>query len=69
MSPAELTMRRRNDRWAAHDRARVVYPGRKAVTVPCASPFAAIKCAADLWGVPWQDIVHDAHVHWAPPET
>ena len=31
MSPAELAMRRRNDRWAAHGRARVALPGRKAV--------------------------------------
>lgn len=69
MSTEELAERRRNDRWAAHGRARVALPGRKAVTVPCASPFAAIQCAADLWGVPWQDIVHDAHVRWAPPET
>mgnify|MGYP005966533217 FL=1 len=69
MSPAELDKRRRHDRWAARGRARVVYPGREAVTVPCASPFAAIQCAADLWGVAWQDIVHGARVMWAPPET
>lgn len=48
MSPAELDKRRRHDRWAARGRARVVYPGREAVTVPCASPFAAIQCAAEL---------------------
>lgn len=69
MSPAELAIRRRNDRWAAHGRARVVLPGRKAVVVPCASPFAAIQCAAELWGVPWQKVVHGARVMWAPPET
>ena len=66
MSPAELAMRRRNDRWAAHGRARVALPGRKAVVVPCASPFAAIQCAAELWGVPWQEVVHGARVMWAP---
>ena len=27
MSPSELAMRRRNDRWAAHGRARVALPG------------------------------------------
>lgn len=69
MSPAELAMRRRNDRWAAHGRARVALPGRKAVVVPCASPFAAIQCAAELWGVPWQKVVHGARVMWAPPEA
>ena len=49
MSPAELAMRRRHDRWAAKGRARVALPGRKAVVVPCASPFAAIQCAAELF--------------------
>lgn len=69
MSPAELDKRRRNDRWAARGRARVVYPGRKAVTVPCASPFAAIQCAAEMWGIPWHEAVRGASVMWAPPET
>lgn len=54
MSTEELAERRRHDRWAAKGRARVALPGRKAVVVPCASPFAAIQCAAELWGVPWQ---------------
>ena len=58
-----------HDRWAAHGRARVALPGRKAVVVPCASPFAAIQCAAELWGVPWQEVVNGARVMWAPPET
>lgn len=49
LSPAELAERRRHDRWAAKGRARVALPGRKAVVVPCASPFAAIQCAAELW--------------------
>ena len=52
MSTEELAERRRHDRWAAKGRARVALPGRKAVVVPCASPFAAIQCAAELWGVP-----------------
>lgn len=69
MSPAELDKRRRHDRWAAHGRARVTRPGSKTVIVPCASPFAAIQCAAELWGVPWQEVVHGARVMWAPPET
>ena len=29
----------------------------------------AIQCAAELWGVPWQEVVHGARVMWAPPET
>lgn len=64
MSPEELAKRRRHDRWAAKGRARVALPGRVAVIVPCASPFAA-----ELWGVPWQEVVHGARVMWAPPET
>ena len=69
MSQAELAMRRRNDRWAAHGRARVTRPGNRTVVVPCASPFAAIQCAAELCGVPWQEVVRGARVMWAPPET
>lgn len=69
MSTEALVERRRHDRWAAKGRARVALPGRKAVVVPCASPFAAIQCAAELWGVPWQEVVHGARVMWAPPET
>lgn len=69
MSPAELAMRRRNDRWAAHGRARVTRQGNMTVVVPCASPFAAIQCAAELWGIPWHEAVRGARVMWAPPET
>lgn len=43
MSPEELAERCRHDRWAAKGRARVALPGRVAVIVPCASPFAAIQ--------------------------
>ena len=68
MSTEELAERRRHDR-AAKGRARVALPGRKAVVVPCASPFAAIQCAAELWGIPWHEAVHGARVMWAPPET
>lgn len=69
MSPEELAKRRRHDRWAAKGRARVALPGRVAVVVPCASPFAAIQCAAELWGIPWHEAVRGARVLWAPPET
>lgn len=69
MSPAELAMRRRNDRWAAKGRARVTRPWNMTVVVPCASPFAAIQCAAELWGIPWHEAVRGARVMWAPPET
>lgn len=69
MSTEELAERRRHDRWAAKGRARVALPGRKAVVVPCASPFAAIQCAAELWGIPWHEAVRGARVMWAPPET
>lgn len=69
MSPAELAIRRRNDRWAAHGRARVTRLGNRSVVVPCASPFAAIQCAAELWGIPWHEAVRGARVMWAPPEA
>ena len=69
MSTEELAERRRNDRWAAHGRARVALPGRKAVVVPCASPFSAIQCAAELRGVPWQEVLRGARVLCPPQET
>ena len=69
MSPEALAPARRPARRGRPGRARAARPGRVAGSVPCAAPFAAIQCAAELWGVPWQEVVHGARVMWAPPET
>lgn len=50
--------RSRRDRWAHKCKARVVDPKRGEVIVPCASPFAAILCAAEVWKCDWIEIIH-----------
>ena len=48
----------RRNRWSAKGRAYVVHPDYGRLRVPCASPFAAVLCAAEIWHVIW-------HVDWA----
>lgn len=55
--------RARYERWNAKAKASVVHPDYGKVIVPCASPFAAVRCAAEVWGVNWLKII-DAQV-WA----
>lgn len=50
--------RSRRDRWAAKGAAEVTHPVFGTVVVPCASPFSAIKCAAEVWGCSWKDITN-----------
>ncbi|OUQ61215.1 hypothetical protein B5E56_03655 [Flavonifractor sp. An112] len=50
--------RSRRDRWAHKCKARVVDPKRGEVIVPCAPPFAAILCAAEVWKCDWTEIIH-----------
>ena len=39
-------------------KARVIDQKRGEVIVPCASPFAAILCAAEVWKCDWTEIIH-----------
>ena len=62
-TPAE---REREQRWKAQGAARVVHPIRGTVVVPCSSKFAALLCAAEVWGCNWADL-GDAEVWRAEP--
>ena len=64
--PHGVTERSRLERWAAHGNARVIHPIRGTVVVPCRSKFAAILCAAEVWGCRWTEI-DDAGVWLAEP--
>lgn len=48
--------RDRVSRWNARARAIVVHPERGAVIVPAGGGFAALKCAAEVWGCDWMEI-------------
>lgn len=48
--------RDRISRWNARARAIVVHPERGAVIVPAGGGFAALKCAAEVWGCDWMEI-------------
>lgn len=48
--------RDRIDRWNARAKAVVTHPERGAVIVPCRSNFAALLCAAEVWGCDWMEI-------------
>lgn len=50
--------RARRIRWAHKCKARVVDEERGEIIVPCASPFAAILCAAEVWKCDWAEIIH-----------
>lgn len=65
LSAEELERRRCRERWNAPGRAVVSHPQYYAVIVPCASPLAALHCAAEIWGCTWLDVT-DAKVRWAP---
>lgn len=54
--------RERRQRWSAPGAARVVHPIRGTVVVPCSSKFAALLCAAEVWGCSWTDL--DAAEVW-----
>lgn len=51
----------RRNRWSASGRARVIHPVYGEAIVPCASKFAAILCAAEVWKCDWAKIM-DAEV-------
>lgn len=53
ITPAE---RSRRERWRAKGVARVVHPTRGTVVVPCASHYAALLCAAEVWGCHWTSL-------------
>lgn len=57
----------RKDMWAARGRATVTHPKYGRVVVPHASNLAAIKCAAEYWGVHWTEL-RKAEVWAARPE-
>lgn len=59
--------RDRKHRWAAPGAARVTDPKRGTVVVPCQSPFAAILCAAEVWGCNWVEVL-GSEVWLAHPE-
>lgn len=63
---AAAAERSRLHRWSAPGAARVIHPTRGTVVVPCRSPFAAMLCAAEVWGC---DLlaVHDVEVWLAGP--
>ena len=51
----------RQSRWAFPGNVRVSHPAFGEIVVPGASPFGAIKCAAEMWGCDWMEII-DARV-------
>lgn len=59
--------RSRRERWNAKSNARVTDPIRGTVVVPHLSKFAAILCAAEVWGCSWLEI-DTAEVWAAKPE-
>lgn len=65
LTESELALRRSRERWSAPGRAVVSHPDHHPVVVPCASPLAAIHCAAEVWRCSWMDVI-DAKVGWAP---
>lgn len=38
-------------------RARVTHPVHGEIIVPCASPLAAVMCAAEAWGCDWAEVL------------
>lgn len=48
--------RDRVSRWSFPARAIVIHKARGAVIVPAASGFAALLCAAEVWGCDWTEI-------------
>lgn len=61
LDPAAVRRNRRL-RWEAKGMARVIHPDYGMVVVPCASPFAALKCAAEVWRCNWATISEGATV-------
>jgi hypothetical protein len=45
-------------RWNFPQLAKVIHPDYGEVYVPCASPYSAILCAADLWGCDWMNVLN-----------
>ena len=54
----EAYRRDRVYRWTAVGRGKVTHPAYGPVIVPHTSNFAAIMCAAEVWGVHWFDVLH-----------
>lgn len=52
--------RARMYRMMAKGRAVVSHPEHGEITVPAASKLAAIMCAAEKWGVPWDKLLDAA---------
>ena len=50
--------RERELRWKAQTSARVVHPLYGELVVPNRSNFAAILCAAEVWGVDWSEVLN-----------
>ena len=48
-------------RWSAKGKAKVTHPMWGEVIVPCASKLAAVRCAAEVWGADWAQLM-DAKV-------
>jgi hypothetical protein len=66
---SEIAERRdRMRRWDYQGKARVVHPRFGELIVPCASPLAALLCAAEVWGVDVQEITEEGEV-WACDQT
>ncbi|MEG2177120.1 MAG: hypothetical protein RRY97_09625 [Oscillibacter sp.] len=63
----QANRRERKQRWGVKGKARVSHPLRGEIVVPCASKFAALLCAAEVWRCNWIDI-KDAEV-WRAGET
>lgn len=51
----------RRERWAFPAKAVVSHPLHGETIVPCASPLAAVMCAAEIWDCDWGEIL-DAEV-------
>lgn len=61
-------LRERERRWSYPGKARVIHPKHGELIVPCASPLAALTCAAEVWGVDLLDITEEGEV-WACDQT
>lgn len=56
------TRRDRLQRWSYPGKARVIHPKYGELIVPCASPLAALTCAAEVWGVDVLEISEEGEV-------
>ena len=59
--------RSRRERWAAPGKSKVTHQDHGSVVVPHRSNYAALLCAAEVWGCSWVEISDGATVRAVEP--